>query len=338
MVTKTEVFSLLAHRSARDWPLIEGRRGRSSNAASVNTISARNKTVDGNLQKTFDRNSLIVIEGITSEPEKSLDQDSFITTDKATGDPERYKDARTQFVRTLYLDEMFERRTMRTTAVPPSSPQRSPQRAARRGKCRRRRKTSQQIRKRRQVDSKKTATERLKVKSPRANENRVRKERTVKRTNELIQADNEGESNSASKNPIILTPRYQYLDQAKRNKRCSLRAHHNAKASGGFIRSLLTGSDWSRRVIRAEVLMSYLRRVSIATVLMFPRKGITPPPSLSLSLDRLRPASLDRFQPVPTGYTRGGRHVASPMRFHGYDYYVRAQKAGRSAPDEVTPK
>ena len=58
--------------------------------------------------------------------------------------------------------------------------------------------------------------------------------------------------------------------------------------------------------------------------------------SLSLSLDRLRPASLDRFQPVPTGYTRGGCHVASPMRFHGYDYYVRAQKAGRSAPDEVT--
>ena len=194
---------------------------------------------------------LIVIEGITSEPEKSLNQDSFITRDKATGDPERYKDARTQFVRTLYLDEMFERRTMRTTAVPPSSPQRSPQRAARRGKKQDSAPptpvkettpdgaaSDQQIRKRRQVDSKKTATERLKVKSPRANENRVRKERNVKRTNELIRADNEGESYSASKNPIILTLRYQYLDRAKRNKRCNLRAHYNAKASRGFIRSL----------------------------------------------------------------------------------------------------
>ena len=321
MVTKTkDSVVLTTHRSAWERTLIEGHRGRSSNAASVSTASARDKSMNENPKRTlnqdsliaveritsvpentFDRNSLIVIEGITSEPEKSLDQDSFITTDKATGDPERYKDARTQFVRTLYLDEMFERRTMRTTAVPPSSLQRSPQRAARRGKCRRRRKTSQQIRKRRQVDSKKTATERLKVKSPRANENRVRKERNVKRTNELIRADNEGESNSASKNPIILTPRYQYLDQAKRNKRCNLRAHYNAKASRGFIRSLLTGSDWSRRVIRAEVLMSYLRRVSMATVLMFPRKGMPPPP-LSLPLS----TGFDRFQPDSMCLTREG--------------------------------
>ena len=39
--------------------------------------------------------------------------------------------------------------------------------------------------------------------------------------------------------------------------------------------------------------MSYLRRVSMATVLMFLRKGITPPPSLSLSLS----TGYDRFQP-----------------------------------------
>ena len=107
MVTKTENSPLRAHRSAWEWTMFEGRRGRSSNAASAGAISARDKTTDENLlrtldqdslialerimsvpEKTLDRDSLIVIKGITSEPEKSLDQDSFITTEKITGEPE----------------------------------------------------------------------------------------------------------------------------------------------------------------------------------------------------------------------------------------------------------
>ena len=218
MVTKTENSPLRAHRNAWEWTRFEGRGGRSSNAASAGAISARDKTTDENLlrtldqdslialeritsapEKPLDRDSLFVIKGITSEPEKSLDQDSVTTTDRITGEPEQHNDARTQFVRTLYLDEVFKRHTMCTTTVSPSSPQRSPQRAARRGKKQDSAPptpvkettpdgaaSDQQIRKRRQVDSKKTATERLKVKSPRANENRVRKERNVKRTNELM--------------------------------------------------------------------------------------------------------------------------------------------------------
>ena len=168
MVTKTKDSPVLTtHRSAWERTLIEGHRGRSSNAASVSTTSARDKSMNENLkrtlnqdsliaveritsvpEKTLDRNSLIVIEGITSEPEKYLDQDSFITTDKVTGDPERCKDARKQFTRTLYLNEMFKRRTMRTITAPPSSPQRSPQRAAHREKCRRCQKTPQKLYKR----------------------------------------------------------------------------------------------------------------------------------------------------------------------------------------------
>ena len=120
MVTKTKDSLVLTHRSAWERTLIEGHRGRSFNAASVSTASARDKSMNENPkrtlnqdsliaveritsvpEKTLDRNSLIVIEGITSEPEKYLNQDSFITSDKVMGDPERCKDAQKQFMRTL---------------------------------------------------------------------------------------------------------------------------------------------------------------------------------------------------------------------------------------------
>ena len=88
MVTKTEYFPSLAHRSKGEWTIIGARKGRSSNAATISILLSLDKTLDGNLQKTLDRKSLIEIEGKPSETEKSLDQDSFITKEKVTGEPE----------------------------------------------------------------------------------------------------------------------------------------------------------------------------------------------------------------------------------------------------------
>ena len=197
-VKKTNDSSLLAYRCAWGWTLTGRYGGRNSKVASVNAISALDKTLDENLQKIFYH-------------------DFSIVSEEEMGESKENRDAIAQIAKSTYFDKSLQKYVV---GLPWRLPREEITRIFNK------------------VDSRGMALRRLRSMVPRMKKDPARKERIFKEMNKFVETGVAIEIDSKDDDSTALTPRWHlpiHVDEKKKNKTrvCHDGRSSAAMASGG---------------------------------------------------------------------------------------------------------